>query len=86
MYVSRKIKEHLHFMLVMVLKLGTPKTFTVTVLKFALIHAEHGLNDLRKVICLRKTSVSVERISVYKAIKIWWSMADTVCHAPPNFQ
>ena len=35
------------------------------------------LNDLRKVICLRKTSVSVERISVYKAIKIWWSMADT---------
>ena len=27
------------------------------------------LNDLRKMICLRKTQVSVERISVYKIIE-----------------
>ena len=35
------------------------------------------LNDLRKIICLRNTSVSVERISVFVSI---------VCHAQPNFQ
>ena len=27
------------------------------------------LNDLRKIICLRKTQISVERISVYKVIE-----------------
>ena len=43
------------------------------------------LDDLRKMICLRKTSISVERISVYKVIENLVE-DDIVCHAPPNFQ
>ena len=39
------------------------------------------LND-GNISCLRKYEVSVERISVCNVIKIWRSMAHTVCHAP----
>ena len=44
------------------------------------------LNDLRKIICLRKTKVSVERISVHKVIENLVEMPDNVCHASLNFQ
>ena len=37
------------------------------------------VNDLRKIICLRKTLVSVERISVYKVTE------NLVEDGPPNF-
>ena len=39
-------------------------------------------NDLRKINCLRKSEVFVERISVYNAIEIWRSMTFTVFNAP----
>ena len=38
------------------------------------------LNDLKKIICLRKSDVSVERISVCY-VKFWGSIAYTVLHA-----
>ena len=34
------------------------------------------------ILCLRKSEVSVERISVCNVYKNWESMAYTVCHAP----
>ena len=41
------------------------------------------LNNLRKIICLRKSEVSVERISVCSvmSLKTWRSMDYTVCYA-----
>ena len=38
---------------------------------------------MRKIICLRKTEVPVERILVYKVVE---NLVEHVCHAPPNFQ
>ena len=40
------------------------------------------LNGKRKMICLRKSKVSVEEIQFVMSFKIWQSMAHTVCHAP----
>ena len=40
------------------------------------------LNNLRNIICLRKSDISIERISICNVIENWWSMAYTVCHAP----
>ena len=39
------------------------------------------LNDLRK-----KLKFLLEEFQFIKSLKIWWSMADTVCHASSNFQ
>ena len=39
------------------------------------------LNYLRKIICLRKSEGSVE-FQFVLSLKIWQSMAYTVCHAP----
>ena len=56
--------------------------------RFVFLHTTYStaLNDLRKIICLGKSEVSVERISYCNEavvrLKIWWSMAYTVCHAP----
>ena len=44
------------------------------------------LNDLRKIICLGKLKVLLKAFQFIKSLKIWWSMADIVCHSPPNFQ
>ena len=49
------------------------------------------LNDLRKMICLRKTYVSFDIIPVYKATETLvehrrHGLADSVCHAPQFFQ
>ena len=41
--------------------------------------ANTNLNDLKNSICLRKSEVSVERISDYNVIE---TLAYTVCHAP----
>ena len=38
-------------------------------------------DDLRKIICLRKFEVSVEKIQLVKSYKNWQSMAYTVSHA-----
>ena len=40
------------------------------------------LNDLRKLVSLRKSEVSVGRLSVCKVIEDLRSMAHTVCYAP----
>ena len=39
-------------------------------------------NDLRKIICLRKSKASVERISVCDVMEKLVAMADAVCHTP----
>ena len=36
-----------------------------------------ALNDFRKIICLRKSEVSVERLSGLMSLKIWRNMAYT---------
>ena len=40
------------------------------------------LNNLRKIICLRKSEVSVvlKEFQFVMLLKIWWSMANIVCH------
>ena len=40
------------------------------------------LNELRKIIGLRKSEVSIERISICNVTKNLAEMAYTVCHAP----
>ena len=40
------------------------------------------LNDLRIIICLRKSEVTVKRSSVCNVTKNWLSMAYTDCHTP----
>ena len=49
--------------------------------KTQLLLCNTELNDLRVIICLRKSEVSVERISARNAMKNWRSMAYTVCFA-----
>ena len=39
------------------------------------------LNDLRKIICLRKSGLCLKK-KFLMPLKNWWSMAYTVCHAP----
>ena len=39
------------------------------------------LNDLRKIICLRKSEVYVKK-RFLMLLKNWWGMAYNVCHAP----
>ena len=41
-----------------------------------------GLIDWTKIICLSKYQVSVEIISVLVSLKIWRSIAYTICHVP----
>ena len=45
------------------------------------------LNDLRKIICLKKPEVYVKKKKKKKkqfvmSLENWWSMTYTVCHAP----
>ena len=47
--------------------------------------ANTELNNLRKIICFRKTKVSVERVFVYKVIENWWSMANVSVMLPHSF-
>ena len=39
------------------------------------------LNDLRKIICMKKSIVSIEKFQFVKSLKIWRCTAYTVCHA-----
>ena len=36
------------------------------------------LNDLRKIICLRKTLISLKELQFIKSLKIWWSIWQTL--------
>ena len=49
---------------------------------FGALRVNIELNDMRKIICLRKSEVCVEKNSVCKVIENWQSMAYTVCYAP----
>ena len=52
----------------------------------ALIILNTELNDLRLIISLRKIKFLLNEFQFVKSLKIWWSMADIVFHAPANFQ
>ena len=39
------------------------------------------VNDLRKIMCLRQSDVSLDRFQFEMSLKTWGSMAYTVCHA-----
>ena len=43
------------------------------------------LIDSRKLFVWKKTKFLLKEFQCIKSLKIWWSMADSVYHAPPNF-
>ena len=51
-----------------VILMETVNSSSINVIEIVLTNME--LNDLRKIICLRKSSVSVERISVYNVTEV----------------
>ena len=62
-------------------KIVLPKLQTVKIpIKGGILNTE--LNDLRKLILIRKSEVFVERISVFKVIENLAEHVYTVCHAP----
>ena len=44
------------------------------------------INDLRKIFVSEKLKFLLKEFQFIKSLKIWFSMADILCHASPKFQ